>query len=355
MKIAVIGSGFYGSTIALKLSNDNFIDLYENQEDIMQGASRVNQFRYHLGYHYPRSITTINDLKKADKFNKKNNLFYPFSKKTNNYYAIANKNSRTTFQKYLKILRKQNLKFETTYNLLKKSNLNHFIESDEFNLNYFKFKNNIFIKIKKNKNINLILGKTLKKKEIFKYDKVIVCTYSNNNKVLSNFGIKSLKKFKYELVEKIIIKLPATYKNKSFVIMDGRFVNIDPYLGTSYHLLSNVNYSKIEVVEDIFPSFKSSKKKFLNKGIIRNIKISNFYNFIKDSQNFLPFLKKSSYVGSFFVTRVLERNKDRTDERRVEIQRHNDKIYSIFSSKWNSAFLTADKLSRIIAHDKKKN
>lgn len=83
--------------------------------------------------------------------------------------------------------------------------------------------------------------------------------------------------------------------------MDGKFDNIDPYLGTSYHLLSNVNFSKVEVIEDILPNFKSSKKKFLNKGIVRNIKISNFYKFIEDSYKFLPFIKKSSYVGSFLL------------------------------------------------------
>lgn len=352
MKIAVIGCGFYGSALALKLSKNNLVDIYENQKEIMQGASRVNQFRYHLGYHYPRSLTTINEIKNADEFNRKNNFFYSFSEKTKNYYGIAKKKSQISIERYLKILKKKALKFEMIFDLEKKSILNHFIKSEEFNINYFKFKNDVLNKIKKNKNINLILNRTLKKKEIIKYDKVIVCTYSNNNKVLRYFGIKSLKKYKYELVEKIIVKLPNKYKNKSFVILDGKFVNIDPYLGTSYHLLSNVNFSKIEVIEGIFPNFKSSKKKFLNKGIVRNIKISNFYKFIEDSYKFLPFIKKSSYVGSFFVTRVIEKNKNKTDERKTKIYRHNKKIYSIFSSKWNLSFLTADKLAKIISDGK---
>ena len=347
-KIAIIGCGFYGGALAIKLSKDNLIDVYENQKKIMQGASRVNQFRYHMGYHYPRSLTTIDEIKKADEFNKRNNYFYPFTQKTYNYYGIAEKNTKTSIKKYFEILNKSKLKFKIFDDLLDKSILKKFIKSSEFNLNYFKYKNDLEKKIKKNKNINLFLNRTFTKKDKNKYDKIIVCTYSNNNKVLKNLGIKNLKKYKYELVEKILVKLPSEYKNKSYVILDGQFVNIDPYLGTPYHLLSNVKFSKIEVIEGFYPNFKSSKKSFLNKGIIKNIKMSNYNKFIQDSHKMLPFLKKSSYKGSLFVTRTIERNKIKTDERRVAIQKHNKKIYSIFSSKWNLSYLIANKLSKKI-------
>ena len=49
--------------------------------------------------------------------------------------------------------------------------------------------------------------------------------------------------------------------------MDGDFVCVDPYLGTDYHLLSDVKLSKLETVTSIFPKFMSNKKRFLNKGI----------------------------------------------------------------------------------------
>ena len=58
------------------------------------------------------------------------------------------------------------------------------------------------MKLKKNK-INLYLNKEFKKNNLKNYDKVIIATYSNNNNILSNLGIKkisiinisSLKKF----------------------------------------------------------------------------------------------------------------------------------------------------------------
>ena len=52
MKIAIIGSGFYGCSLAIILSKKNQVDVYEKEKDIFNGASSCNQFRYHSGYHY---------------------------------------------------------------------------------------------------------------------------------------------------------------------------------------------------------------------------------------------------------------------------------------------------------------
>ena len=127
--------------------------------------------------------------------------------------------------------------------------------------------------------------------------------------------------------------------------MDGDFVCVDPYLGTDYHLLSDVKLSKLETVTSIFPKFISSKKRFLNKGIIKDIKISKFKKFISNSSKYLPFLKQSKYIGSMFVVRALKKNKEKTDERVTSINYHNKKIISIFSGKWNNCVYLAKNLN----------
>ena len=117
--------------------------------------------------------------------------------------------------------------------------------------------------------------------------------------VLKGLKQKNLTKYKYELIEKILIELPKKYKNQSFVILDGKFCNIDPYLGTNFHLLSDVKYSKIETVEGYLPKFKNKNKKYINRGLINSLKDSNYSKFIKRSSNFLPFLKNSKYMDRF--------------------------------------------------------
>ena len=66
MKVAIIGAGIFGCTCAIRLGQNNITTtLYEEKEDIMMAASRVNQYRLHRGYHYPRSDKTVEQVKKG--------------------------------------------------------------------------------------------------------------------------------------------------------------------------------------------------------------------------------------------------------------------------------------------------
>lgn len=345
MKIAIIGSGFFGITIGLILSKKNQVDIYEKEKNILNGASFSNQFRFHLGYHYPRSQKTVNEIKKS----KKNFISFFGNKvfeKTKNYYLITN-NSKTKFNKYRKFLIKNKLYYKII-NLNYKSNfIEKTIISKEKILNFFKIKKDILKKLINTK-INLKLNSQFSKKDLLKYDKVIIATYGNNNILLKKLGINNLSEYKFQLVEKILVQLPIKYRKKSFVVIDGDFVCVDPYLGTKFHLLSDVKLSKLETKIGKFPYFKNKNKKYLNKGIIRNLKISKYNEFIRKSSDYLPFLKKAKYKGSMFVVRAIKKNKEKTDERTSSIYFHSSKIISIFSGKWNTCAYLAKKLNILV-------
>ena len=338
MKLAVIGSGFFGITLGLVLSKKHEVDIYEKENSILNGASSSNQFRFHLGYHYPRSQKTMHEI------NKSKDLFISyFGKKifgkTFNYYLVAN-TSKTSYKKYEQFLIKNNL-YYISKNLF--SN-NKFIEktilTKEKILNIFNFKKIVIDKIKKS-NINLKLKTEFNKKNIEEYDKVIIATYSNNNLLLRKLGIKKLSDYKFQLVEKILVKLPEQYSKKSYIVIDGNYVCVDPYLGTKYHLLSDVKLSKLETTIGKFPTFKNKNKKYLNKGIIKNIKISRFNKFINRSSSYLPFLREAKYVGSMYVVRTIKKNKEKTDERTSSVNFHSNKILSVLSGKWNNCVFLA--------------
>lgn len=347
MKIAIIGSGFFGIACAIKLSKLYDVDLYEVQDDILQQASKKNQFRFHLGYHYPRSDRTVNEIKKSNILFK--NFYRDLNfKKTKNFYAIAKKNTKTSLNKFLDFAKKHNLPLQRINNT-KNIYRSDFYLSKETNLNYFHFKDYVKKIIKKNKKIKIYYKKKFNRSLLNLYDKIIVCCYSNNNKVLRSLGINKLKKLKYELIEKIVIKLPRKFINKSYVILDGKFVCVDPYLGTKYHLLSDVKYSKLEVLKSFFPNFKSKYKKYLDSGLVKIKNNKNFLNFINHSKNYLPFLKEASYIGSFFVVRTLSLNKNSVikDERLNNLTIHG-KILSVLSSKWNTSVWMAKKINELL-------
>ena len=127
--------------------------------------------------------------------------------------------------------------------------------------------------------------------------------------------------------------MPSIFTNTSIVILDGNFVCIDPYLGTNLHLLSDVKNSKIEIQNKKFVNFKSYKKKYLDNKLVKNIKISLFKKFIKNSKKYLPILNKAKYYGSFFVVRAIDYETDR-------IKKLSKKIYTIYSGKWITAVST---------------
>ena len=346
-KVAIIGAGFFGLTASLILSKKFKVTVFEKSSDILNQSSKVNQFRFHLGYHYPRSKKTVEEIKenypKFLKFYKKKNIFG----NTQNYYGIASKGSKISYNKFLNFLNKHNLYHKKNYKYFSDKFISGSVITKELSLNYFNFKSYLKSLIKKNK-IKILFNRSLKLNDIDKFDKVIVTAYSNNGQILSLLKQKNNIARKYELIEKTIIKLPKFYKNKSFIVLDGKFLNVDPYCGTNFHLLSSNRYSKIETIKNKFPNFKSYKKRYCDNKIHRNINKSVFNKIIKNQRKYLPFLSKSKYIGSYFVVRTLSSNFLKNDERTTNIRKINNKFYTILGGKWNTCVGTALRLKKML-------
>ena len=66
MKIAIIGSGFFGLACAFELSKKGHeVNIYEKEKDILQGASKKNQFRFSFVYLFDGLQTTEAAWKKV--------------------------------------------------------------------------------------------------------------------------------------------------------------------------------------------------------------------------------------------------------------------------------------------------
>ena len=58
-RVAVIGCGTFGASIALKLQREGHeVTVFERLDKPLAGASYNNQNRLHLGFHYPRDAET---------------------------------------------------------------------------------------------------------------------------------------------------------------------------------------------------------------------------------------------------------------------------------------------------------
>ena len=101
-KIKIIGAGIFGCVIGYELQRAGHnITIIEQDDDIMQRASKANHNRLHLGYHYPRSIETAEQslgglVSFLTNYRKAIVSHFP------NYYMIAKQNSNVSADEYIK-------------------------------------------------------------------------------------------------------------------------------------------------------------------------------------------------------------------------------------------------------------
>ena len=160
-------------------------------------------------------------------------------------------------------------------------------------------------------------------------------------------------KYQFELCEKPILKLPKRYKNKSIVIMDGPFMCFDPFGDTEYHLGGNVVHAiHVRNIGDQ-PEIPSSYKNYVNKGIIKNPKYTNFNRFIESAKKFFPEIEKAEHLGSMYTVRTVLPHKDDTDERPTIVTKQgNDFI--LFSGKVGNCVEAANKIEELINNESNK-
>ena len=63
--MAVIGGGIFGATCAAELGDFCDVTLIERHGEFLSEASTLNQWRYHHGFHYPRSIEMIHEIQEC--------------------------------------------------------------------------------------------------------------------------------------------------------------------------------------------------------------------------------------------------------------------------------------------------
>ena len=148
----------------------------------------------------------------------------------------------------------------------------------------------------------------------------------------------------FELCEKPVVKLPDKYKNKSFVIMDGPFMCIDPYGDTGYHVMGNVVHAIHYSNTSKFPMMPSTMKKMINKGIVKNPIYTNIDKFKETIKLFFKGVDSIEHIGSMFTFRTVLPNRDHDDARPTIYKFEKDNLITIFSGKIGTCVDTAENI-----------
>lgn len=345
--ICVIGGGFYGCYIAKKIS-ENFknvkIEIYEKNNDLLTEAGKNNQYRLHLGFHYPRSLGTIKQTQEGSKIFI--NEFKQFISKPKKNIYLIHKDSQIKFSSYKNIFRKLKINFKEidikNIKFLKDSKMYQgAIDTNEQVILLDKLIPKLKKIIKKNCKINFeneikkidsksgeIIDKNNKLK---KFDYIINTTYTN-----PNLGLKKKYKIKYEIAG--MVKIKNTLKYNAITIMDGPFVSLYPR-SREEASISSVKYTPIKKFRKL-----SSLKKYLKNAHKNKKRIED--KIINHSKKFFNNKIKIISKGLIIAPKVKILN-DKFSER-VSLIKQNQKTLSVLCGKLDAAPLAYKKIKNLI-------
>ncbi len=357
--IAVIGAGIFGTTIALRLNADGHrVKLIESRDDILKGTSFNNTRRVHLGFHYPRDLSTAKQsFGGFESFYKK----YKECIKTNflNYYLIAKQNSKTSLDEYINFSSRLGAPFEEITKKLPANvqNCDGGIKCPEYVYDCDKLRDLIHAELAQN-DISVMLSRKVKsiksnvgyqltyeniKKENF--DAVVNCSYYNINQFNKILGIQS-ELTQYEYTINFIIDLPI--QHVGITVMDGPFVTLLPFGKPGRFILYHVKHSVLEsAINDRPPNaWETSKNSPSVSADIKQI----FAETIKDSSHFIPILKKAKFVKLLESPRMVLANKEETDARPSILNMPIKNYLTVFSGKVDHCFNVSNKISNYFSN-----
>jgi hypothetical protein len=354
MNIAIVGGGFFGCYLT-KSINKRFgkkvqVSIFDSASQLMTKAASNNQCRLHLGFHYPRSLETIQQTmsgftKFKNEFNK--SIYFP----NNNYYAV-HKDSMVNFDKYISTMSDCNLDFE----IADKNKLNFFNNSHQIEgvikvrEGVIKLQNlrddllsTITCKVhnhSKVTQINPITGEiVVNGKSEGPFDYVINTTYVNPNLGLP---LEMNYKLKYELAGMVLLKSQSD--ELAITIMDGNFVSLYP-VGRGMSTLSSVLYTpfmKYNDISELELSMKSANDLANKKNVINNI--------INHGSKFINLKKLEVESRGLWIAPKTKILNDKGSTRISDVKNHK-KLISVLCGKLDSVHDISDKIISIVSNN----
>jgi hypothetical protein len=347
MNIAIIGGGIFGATAAIRLAKEGHtVTLFEKRPDLFQAATGINQYRLHRGYHYPRSDHTIRSCSESVPLFEEE-YGEALIKDIDHFYAIAKEGSLVDGKQFLGVCTYFDLPIKKEIpSFLNAEAVDVCIRGDEYTINPFLLAKITKERLQKN-GVKVLLNTEADINELKKkYDFVVIATYADLNKTLGK--VYSSSHHQYELCEKIVVKLPPEFKKQSCVILDGPFTCFDPYGDTDYFVMGHVEHAIHSRNVGEAPLVPDEFKTYLNAGLIKNPKVTNFKKFIDSATLFFPKIAQAEHIGSLYTIRTVLPNVEKTDARPTLVQQIDENIVSVFSGKIGTCVRAAEDISQII-------
>ena len=340
----VIGGGFYGCSVAELLARQGQrVLLVEQEANLMQRASYVNQARIHQGYHYPRSILTslrsrVNfPLFTRDYASCVHDTFHKF-------YAIARQGSRITASQFRLFCERIGAPCRSA-----PRNVTALFDADRieavFEVTEYAFDANKLKAIMQDRlaqagvtvllecqarriqpeNNGLVLQARYEEAALsLNATRIFNCSYSQINRILQDSQLPMIP-LKHELTEMALVEMPDILQHFSVTVMDGPFFSIMPFPSRGCHSLSHVRYTPHNQWQENH-AFNETHNRQFNSGQLR----SRARHMLMDARRYLPILDDCRYIESLWeIKTVLPQSE--TDDSRPILFKPCDSVPGLFS------------------------
>ena len=254
----IIGAGLYGlySALFCGRKGEEVVVLECDPEPFMR-ASYINQARVHMGYHYPRSLSTATKSRAYfDRFN--NDFRFCINSEFHQIYATSSRFSWTNANQFEKFCRNANIPCDevrvTDY--FNPGMCDGAFQTTEYTYDAQLLKEYFLTEIQKYPNITIQYNAKIRsiEKESNRYivnldngaqlstGFILNATYAGVNQIHQLLGIEPFK-IKYELCEIILCSVSPELRNMGITVMDGPFFSIMPFGKTGLHSLTSVTFT----------------------------------------------------------------------------------------------------------------
>ena len=274
----IIGAGLYGLYAAKRCSDKGEkVLVLEYDRAPFQRATYINQARVHMGYHYPRSLTTA--VKSAGYFRRFVEDFgFCIHDRFEQIYATSGRFSWTNAEQFMEFCRAAGIRCEevAVSKYFQTGMCDGAFLTEEYTYDAGILQKYYEEQLSDRNNVTFLFEARLKKilrendmfevwmcdDTCFEAPFVLNATYASVNQIIEKTeGIDQEKfKIKYELGEIILCEPGDTLRGTGITVMDGPFFSIMPFGKTGLHSLTSVTFTPHVTSYEELPTFQCQRE-----------------------------------------------------------------------------------------------
>ncbi len=361
----IIGAGLYGLYAAkFCAAKGERVLVLECEKAPFMRATYVNQARVHMGYHYPRSLTTA--MKSAGYFRRFCEDFdFCIERSFEQIYATSQNFSWTNAEQFVAFCAAAGIPCEEmpAPAFFKKGMCDGAFLTQEYTYDAMILRDHFMQALSSDPHVAMLFGARITRivrqddsvlleladGQRFESPYLLNATYASTNQILTQIENLDPQLFdmKYELCEIILTNVDPALKKIGITVMDGPFFSIMPFGKTGYHSLTAVCFTPHKTSMEKLPRFVCQKKNpacsqeklcDCNTCPARPESAWPYMDhlarkYMKDTYHF-------EYVGSLFSMKPILKASEVDDSRPTAIREASERprIVSVLSGKINTVY-----------------